>query len=267
MAVYEHARIERSGEKTYSAHTDPVYWNAVGPFGGWLAAVFLRCTNLETGDVGDPLTFSINFAGAMQPGAFTVRLRSLRTNRSTSFWSTELLQTQDGVEVLCAFATIVIARRRETPAFAETIAPEAAPPEGLHRFSARAGLSFLQRLDLRFAGGGPVSNSPDRKVVMWARSLDATSMDYETLTTLCDAGLPHIFVRLKRPVPVSSVTLNVFYHATRDDLVPIGEDFLLTESRMRAAGHGFFDEATSVWSRAGKLLATTEQVVWFKVPE
>jgi acyl-CoA thioesterase len=101
----------------------------------------------------------------------------------------------------------------------------------------------------------------------WIRALDAREMDYETLTAICDTGLPHIFVRLRRPVPVSTVTMNIFYHATAAELAQVGDDFLLSASRMRNAGHGFFDASTEMWSRAGALLATTEQVVWFKVPD
>jgi Thioesterase-like superfamily len=267
MALDESARIERMGEKTYAAQTDEAYWNAVGPFGGWIAAVLVRCVSLETKGIGDPLSLSVNFAGPMQPGTFSVRLRELRANRSTTFWSAELLQQQDGAEALCAFATIVIAQRRETPAFLEAVAPAAAPPEELHRFASVAARAFLKRFDMRFDGGGAFPKLADGQVSAWVRALDSSAMDYETLTAICDAGLPHIFLRLRRPVPVSTVTMNVFYHATRAELALVGDDFLLMASRMRVAGNGFFDASTSVWSRAGLLLATTEQVVWFKVPQ
>jgi hypothetical protein len=267
MRFYENAHILEAGEKTYAGQTDPMYWNAVGPFGGWIAAVFLRCLALETGGVGDPLTVSVNFAGPMEPGSFTVRLRELRANRSTTFWSAEMLQAKDGSEGLCAFATVVIARRRESPSFAETIAPEIAPPEELQRFKPPLQAQFLTRLDLRFVPDGYFPKRIDGAVVMWARALDSDAMDYETLAAICDSGMPQIFLRLKRPVPVSSVTMNVFFHATRTDLEPIGEEFVLTASSMRAAANGFFDETTLVWSRTGMLLATTEQIVWFKIPK
>jgi hypothetical protein len=267
MTLYDEARIESIGDNVYSAHTDPAYWNAVGPFGGWIAAVFVRCVALETNGAGDPLSFSINFAGAMQPGTFVVRLRELRANRSTTFWSAELLQVQDARDVLCAFATLVVAKRRETPAFLDAVPPFAKPPEDLHRSTAATGRPFLLRFDMRFGGNGSFPKASEGEVASWVRALDSKAMDYETLTAICDAGLPHIFLRLRRPVPVSSVTMNVFYHVDRATLARVGDDFLLTGSQMRVAGQGFFDATTTVWSRAGLLLATTEQVVWFKVPE
>jgi hypothetical protein len=33
---------------------------------------------------------------------------------------------------------------------------------------------------------------------------------------------------------------------------------------MRRAAHGFFDASAEVWSSNGTLLATTEQIVWFR---
>jgi hypothetical protein len=200
----------------------------------------------------------------MEQGTFTVRLRELRANRSTTFWSAELLQPKDDTAGLCAFATVVIARRRESPSFAETVAPEMAAPEDLPRFTPPVPAEFLKRLDLRFVRDGYFPKLVDEAVVMWARALDSDAMDYETLAAICDSGMPQIFLRIKRPLPVSSVTLNVFFHAKRTDLETIGEEFVLTASRMRAAANGYFDETTLVWNRAGMLLATTEQIVWFK---
>jgi hypothetical protein len=203
----------------------------------------------------------------MQPGAFSVRLRELRANRSTTFWSAELLQEQHGADVLCAFATTVFAQRRETPAFLDAVAPAVTPPEELHQFSAVSARAFLKHFDMRFDGGGTIPKLRDGQVLTWVRSLDSGAVDYETLTAICDVGLPHIFMRLRQFVPVSTVTMNVFYHMPRAELAKVGGDFLLTGSRMRIAGNGFFDATTSVWSRAGMLLATTEQVVWFKAPQ
>jgi acyl-CoA thioesterase len=267
MGLTDSARLTRTGEGTYAAETDPAYWNRIGPFGGWIAALLLRSVLEDPRTIGEPLSFSINFAGAMEQGAFEIRLRELRHGRSTTFWSAELVQVQNESEMLCAFATIVMARRRETPSFIEIAPPNVPPPEGLraNRAAAAMGLAFLERLDLRFAG----TNFPfpdDGETRTWVRSVDAAELDFETLTALCDSGFPQIFVKLKQPVPISSVTLNVFYWTTREELVSVGPDFLLNVARLRVARNGFFDTSTAMWSRSGALLATTEQAIWFKPP-
>ena len=226
--------------------------------------MLLHCVLAEEETLGVPLSFSINFAGAMEPGAFAVRLRDLRRNRSTTFWSAELVQEQAGAEVLCAFATVVTARRRETAAFLELLPPDVPAPETLARFEPPGSLPFLQRLDMRFGSAGAFPKLADGATVTWMRALDSRKLDFETLTALCDAGLPQIFLRLRRRVPVSSVTLNVFYHVTAQELAAAGDGFVANRTRMRRAAHGFFDASTDVWSRDGMLLATTEQIVWFK---
>jgi acyl-CoA thioesterase len=267
MGLYDNARLTRTGEGIYAAQTDPAYWNRIGPFGGWIAALLLRCVLTEPEAVGDPLSFSINFAGAMEQGSFEIRLRQLRHGRSTTFWSAYLVQVQNGSEMCCAFATVVTAARRETPSFLEIAPPIVPAPEELraNRAAAAMGLPFLERLDLRFAGT-TFPFPDDGETRTWVRSIDAVELDFETLTALCDSGFPQIFVRLKRPVPISSVTLNVFYWATMEELASVGPDYLLNVARMRVARHGFHDTSTAMWSRSGTLLATTEQVIWFKPP-
>jgi acyl-CoA thioesterase len=264
MGLYDNAQLVRTGEGTYFGQTDPAYWNLIGPFGGWIAAVLMHAVLSEKETIGTPLSLSLNFAGAMEPGAFAVRLRQLRHNRSTTFWSAELTQTQNETNVLCAFATMVTARRRETAGFLEVVMPKVDPPDGWTRFAPPGILPFLQKLDMRFGAHKIFPSVIDGATVTYMRAVDTTVFDFETLAALCDAGIPQIFMRLKRRVPVSSVTLNVFFYADEAELDTVGTDFVLNATRMRRAARGFFDASAQLWSRAGALLATTEQIVWFR---
>ena len=267
MGLTRNARLTRTNDDSYAAQSDPGYWNLIGPFGGWIAALLLRAVLDDPRRIGEPLSLSICFAGPLEAGAFTIRLREVRHNRSTTFWWTELVQDQGGHEAVCAFATVVTAKRRDTPAFLEIAPPSVPLPEHLESFAtSRVALPFLERFDIRYAAS-PFVLSPDGERLWWAKARDAEALDFETLTALCDLGLPHIFARLKQRVPVSSVTLNIFYHAPSDDLAACGDDFILSAGRMRIARLGFFDATTTVWARSGTLLATTEQVVWFKPPQ
>jgi acyl-CoA thioesterase len=267
MALTKNARLTRTTENSYAGQSDPGYWNLIGPFGGWIAALLLRAVLDDPRHLGEPLSMSIDFAGPMEAGAFVIRVRELRHNRSTTFWWTELVQQQGEAEVVCAFATIVTAKRRETPSFLESAPPSAEPPEGLKSFAPlRSPLPFFERFDMRYATN-PLVPEEDGERLLWVKVRDAGVLDFETLTALCDIGLPHVFARLKKRVPVSSVTMNVFFHAVSDDLTAVGEDFVLSASHMRIIRLGFFDATTTMWSRSGALLATTEQVVWFKSPE
>jgi acyl-CoA thioesterase len=61
--------------------------------------------------------------------------------------------------------------------------------------------------------------------------------------------------------------MTVYFHAAAEDIAAVAGDFVLYEAKMRNAYAGFFDEISELWSRSGTLLATMEQIVWFKVPE
>jgi acyl-CoA thioesterase len=268
MGLTENAHLTRTGENTYAARTDDAYWNLIGPFGGWIAGVLIRAVLEDPRHIGDPLSISVNFAGSMEAGPFAVRVREFRHNRSTTFWSSEIVQEQAGVEMLCAFATIVTARRRETPEFVDVTAPVVAAPEELVSFSpVGSTLKFLERLEMRYVTNPFSAENPDGARISWTRIRDGGPLDFEALTALCDSGLPHIFSRLKKRVPISSVTMNVFFHTTREALALVGDDFVLSVAQMRIATRGFFDATTTMWTRSGTLLATTEQVIYFMAPD
>ncbi len=257
--------MTRTGEGVYAGETDPAYWNLIGPFGGWIAAALLLAVLDDPRRHGEPLSLSTNFAGAIEAGPFTIRTRNSRRNRSTDFWHVELVQQQHGHAVHCAGASVVLAHRRATDSFVDVRAPEAPAPETLPLVrAASVAPSFLERYDMRFATGNPFAGGDPERTVAWVRDRAPRTLDFPALAALCDTGFPPIFLRLGKRVPVSTVTLNAFFHATSSELAEIGNDFLLSEGRMRIAHNGFFDCATTMWSRAGRLLASTEQIVYYK---
>ena len=58
--------------------------------------------------------------------------------------------------------------------------------------------------------------------------------------------------------------MSVYFHATPAELEAVGGDFILGEAKGRRFESGFFDQHGALWSRDGVLLATTEQLCWFK---
>ncbi len=257
--------MTRTGEGTYSAETDPAYWNLIGPFGGWTAASLLLAVLDDPRRHGEPLSMSTNFAGAIESGPFEIRTRNVRRNRSTDFWRAELVQQQHGRDAYCADASVVLAQRRATESFIDVSVPEVPGPEALTPLNLGSfAPSFLERYEMRFAVGDLFAKSETNRTVAWVRGKTPLTLDFPALAALCDSGFPLIFTRLRKRVPVSTVTLNTFFHATSSELAEVGSDFLLADGRMRIAYNGFYDSVTSMWSRAGRLLATTEQIVYYK---
>jgi hypothetical protein len=255
-------------EGRYSGETDPAFWNLIGPFGGWIAATLLRSVLDVPERLGEPISLCTNFAGAIEPGSLEIRTRNTRRNRSTDFWRTDLVQQQNGSERHCADASVVLALRRATESFVELAPPAMPPPESLTPLSTGSvGAAFLARYDMRFDAPHPARQADPGRTMMWVREIGPSTLDFAGLVGLCDAGFPLIFTRLRKRMPISTVTLNVFFHVTADELAALGNDFVLSDGTSRIAHEGFYDSTTALWSRAGRLLATTEQIVYYKMPQ
>jgi hypothetical protein len=65
-------------------------------------------------------------------------------------------------------------------------------------------------------------------------------------------------------VMTTTLSLTAYLHATAEELAAIGQDFILVECEGRVGGGGASDERSSYWSRDGRLLATSEQLAWYR---
>jgi acyl-CoA thioesterase len=65
-------------------------------------------------------------------------------------------------------------------------------------------------------------------------------------------------------VSTTTLSLTVYLHATDEEVAEVGNDFILVEYEGRVGGGGASDERSSYWRRDGKLLATSEQLVWYR---
>ena len=65
----------------YEGSTHPGYWNMVGPFGGITAATLLQAILQHAQRLGDPLSLTVNYAGALSAGPFTVQATPVRSHR------------------------------------------------------------------------------------------------------------------------------------------------------------------------------------------
>jgi acyl-CoA thioesterase len=82
---------------------------------------------------------------------------------------------------------------------------------------------------------------------------------------MADTPLPRIFFHYGAYSKITTVTLAMQFLASSSDLESVGNDFVLTDASCTAARHGYFDQQTRIWSRAGQLLGVSSQIVWFNV--
>ena len=262
-------QLQPAGPDRYNGHTSAAYWNMVGPFGGTTAALALRAVLNHPDLLGEPLSLTVNYAGALTSGAFTVGARAVRTNRSTQHWTVELLQNDaDGQPVVTTTATVVTAARRETWSANDTPMPAVPAPDTSAALPQVPGVEWIRRYEMRPIEGGiprQWDGSGDSSLTrLWMRDNPPRPLDFCSLAAMSDIFFPRVWLRRARQVPAGTVSITVYFHAGAQQLAAAGDGYLLGQARAQEFRNGFFDQTGQLWDTGGTLLATTHQIVYFK---
>jgi hypothetical protein len=187
----------------------------------------------------------------------------LRKTRSLSFWTTELAQGDPNN--ICAQATITIGERRETVSFQPFGMPQVPPPEDVAPTPSSVMMNFLSIFETRVIKGfPPIRTDGDTQSIEWVRLGEDRPLDFLLLAMLADKFPPRLFYKIGTFVPQATITMNVYFHASEAEIAETGRDFVLLEAKGRRTIGGTFDLHGAIWRRDGVLLATTEQLSWFK---
>ena len=253
----------------YQGSTSADYWNMVGPFGGITAAIALNAVLQHPSLLGQPIALTVNFAGPVVAGPFMVSATPRRTNRSTQHWVIELTQLdQAGLPGVMLTGTAITAVRRSTWGSDEIERPDVPRPEGLLEEKPMTGVEWIHRYDMRFVDGpfptewkaqGDTSLSR-----LWMRDVPARCLDFCSLASMADIFFPRVYLRRALRVPVGTVALTIYFHAEAAQLSESGSGYLLGQARGQSFRNGFFDQSSQLWNEAGLLLATTNQIVYYK---
>jgi len=262
----EATRLHPLGGDRFGGATHPAYANMVGPYGGVTAATLLNGALLHPQRLGEPVSLTVNFPAPVADGTFEVECRPLRTNRSTQHW---LMLMSQGGEVV-ASGTALFALRR--PGWSDT---EVAMPEGLPAFDSLprqpvAGYpAWVAAYDMRFVGGGmdrPLDGveQPDSVTRLWVRDEPPRPLDFIALAAACDCFAPRTYVRRHQRTPAGTVTFTVNFHADAAGLATQGPQALFGQARAQAFFGGYCDQTALLWGAGGQLLASSQQVQYFK---
>jgi acyl-CoA thioesterase len=252
----------------YHGHTSECYANMVGPFGGIIAATLLRAIFDHSARQGDPLALTVNFVAPIIDGDFDIATKLVRTNRSTQHWSIELSQQ----DLIAATATVVFASRRKTWSSTESRFPSTSEAKESVRVSGEIFPSWLKNYDIRLIQGGvppylSIENEEafvNSVTLQWVRDEPSRSMDFLSLTAICDAFFPRIYIRRNKIVSASTISFTVYFHVDATTLSAIGDKAVLGHARANRFYNNYFDQTAEVWTPDGELLATSSQVVYFK---
>jgi len=252
--------LSRQESGRWLGRTSEDYWNMVSPYGGVTAAAMMRAMLDHPERSGTPLSFTLNFLAPINPGDFVIDTELVRANRNSQHWSIRLSQASK----VLALAIAICAVRRDTWSRVEATRPEVPPAAACPVAPPRKATGFLQRYEFRIVRGMPFAANEDSLSHVWVSDRPPRPLDFASLTALCDSFLPRIFLRRPDFVPIGTVSINIYFHAGEEALARQGAAPLLAVAQAQAFSDGHFDHHGHVWSTDGTLLATTQQLVWYK---
>jgi len=250
-------RPEAAGR--WVAHADRDHESITGMFGGWTSAVVLNAVNRSSESAASPASMTINFIGAIPAGAdVAVDVERIGGGRSIQHWRAEVRMV--GEEDLDASALVVLAERRTSDPHVELTMPQVPDPATLEQIQAPPpqGLQTeIRAVSGEFASGSTASSH-------WQRDASGRPLDHVHLAYLADQYAPRSFYWGVGIRPSATLTMSVYFHATADEISAVGTDYILNEAVGTRGESSTSGQKARLWSRDGTLLATTEQLCWYR---
>jgi acyl-CoA thioesterase len=262
MSVFDTSlALESVGPGQWRALASPHYEAVVGVFGGWTVALLLKAVLAEPTATGSAIAITVNYVAPIPPeSVLTLRTVCLGATRSLAHWRCDL--TIDGSDAIAATALVILANRRESDERSELPMPEIVPPEQLTPFFPP--FSKQPPLESRSAMAPPPFNKPDTRTLSWEKEASGRPIDVLTLALLADLGAPRVFLVSAGLRPSATLTLSVNFLAGAAELAACGDDFILSEMVATRMAESVVGSRKTMWSRAGTVLATSEQLCWFR---
>ena len=253
--------IEPAGDGAWLALADPQQTANSGMFGGWTAALLLKSVLDDPCAQGTTSAITVNYVNRIEPGsALVLRTQRLGGGKSLTTWRAQVLV--EGAADVAATASIVLANRRDSDRFTEPKLPNAVAPETLPMFQPPG--PFGKGMDIRTVIGVNPFNQPTTRSLSWERDLEDRAWDALQIVYFSDVGWPRVWPLGAAARPSSTITMSTYIHATSEELATCGGDYILADMVGTRIDNSTCGSRANLWSRAGALLATTEQLCWFR---
>jgi acyl-CoA thioesterase len=253
--------LEPLGVGEFRGMADPAYEADNGMFGGWTAALLMRAVVQGAEGQGSVSAINVSYLSRVVPGSLLrLRTQALGSSKSLSTWRAELFE--EGGSVMLATANVVLAHRRASVAYTEMKMPEVPPPETVE--DVRLPLKFGQRTEVRNVDGPNVFSRASTCSLVWEREMSGRAIDAVQLAYLADIGAPRVFYISSGPRPSATLTLSLYIHATPEELSQCGDSYVLSDMVGTRIESSTVGSKANMWSQGGALLATTEQLCWFR---
>jgi acyl-CoA thioesterase len=258
------AALKAAGDARWHGRADPAYEAINGMYGGMTAALLLKAVMSEPKIQGAPSAITVNFVRAVTPGdEVVIGTQLLGGSRSIQNWIAQL--SPAGSSDISATAAVVTTVRRESDGFVQATMPEVPPPEDLEVFYPPG--TFGQQSPVRVALGASFDTGSDlghTHSAAWVREVSGRAIDAVQVAYLCDNYAPRAFYLGKGPRPSATIAYSVYFVATSEEMAELGDDYTLLEAIGTRAAHSTVGSRVNLWARSGQLLATSEQLCWFK---
>lgn len=254
--------LTNRGDNCFVGHTDQRYWNMIGPFGGWIAALMLKSVMQDIEEGGfEPVALTVDFMKAPGEGALVIRRTCDRQGRTAAFWRIDM-ETPDGK--LCARAMLTLAPYRETLEFSARRDANISDPTSFELSNSRMlPIKWAHLYETRVVSGHLGATNPEARSQAWIRDVERRPLDHLSLTAICDSPFPRLFLATGTPSNISTITMTTYFHASMAELRQIGDAYILAESRCERSVGGFYDQHSNFHAADGRLLAASQQMVWY----
>ena len=246
--------------------TSPEFANIAGPFGGATAATLLNSVLIHPDQKGTPTAITVNFCAMIAEGEFAIKTELARSGKYLQHWNITL--TQD--DTIKATASIVCASRAEGFAHQPAQAPAAKAADDYPSDQLPTPVAWVKQYDFKTVQGTieratqPHSPLRDAKTVLWMKDASERPADYLTLTAMADAFVLRMLQVRGTLSPMGTVTLTTYFHCTDDEIAELGTSHLLGEADSLRFNNQFHDQQMRLWSADGKLIASGNQLVWYR---
>jgi acyl-CoA thioesterase len=253
--------VNRAADGQWTAYADPSYESLNGMFGGWTAAVALRAVTNDVEGRATPSALTINFVDRVVPGTeVDIRTQQMGGSRSVAHWRVEV--SGPGRQDTLAFASVALADRRDSDGLIDILMPHAPDPETLEVLHP-PGPQGRRTISRPITGNPPFGRGSTLSTA-WVREMSGRAVDHLQLAFLADIRAPRSFFWSEAPRPSATITLSVYFHATEQELDEVGDDYVLSEAFGTRGAQSTSEEHLRLWSRQGALLATSEQLAWYR---
>ena len=252
--------LRPSSDGGWFAFADPRYESANAMFGGWTAAIALHAVSLSDQGTARPSALTVNYIDRVDPGTdLVIRAHRVGAGQSISHWRAGLMTADEGR--LLAQAMAVLTTRRVTDGHTEPDMPRAQDPETLA--VVHPPWPQGERTEHRSVSD-PIFRHETTLSLSWVRDITGRVVDHLQLAYLADCYGPRCFYWSDGPRPHATVTLSAYFHATEEELAAVGDDYVLNEAVGTRGVDSTSGQQARLWSRQGALLATTEQLAWYR---